>query len=177
MKAQGRKAMLALVLAAASTSVHAMHAEIKVWADVDTTLALLKPDGSPLYDQVQLSFNPGTGLLMPWSAPVRVFSNDTGKDVAVRLANAARLLPVVAAPGAKPVPLDVKLNGQLLGTTGQLYPAGDLFDGVVPGASIVMPLAIAHGSDLPSTAPDPITAAGLYEGTVSIILAQLTAAP
>ena len=39
-------ALVAIALAAASTSAHAIQADIKVWADVDPTLALLRADGS-----------------------------------------------------------------------------------------------------------------------------------
>ena len=182
MKAQGRMALLALVLAAASASAHATsgdsRADIHVWANVDTSLALLKPDGSPLYDDVELSFNPGTGLLMPWEEPVKVFSNDTGKDVAVRLAAKPELLPVVAAPGAERVPLIVMLNGTELRDVDSIFEACKLFDGVAPGASITMPLHIGHGTyKTPGTPPDPISAAGLYEGQVNIILSQRVAAP
>lgn len=170
MKTHCRNALVAIALAAASTSAHAIQADIKVWADVDPTLALLRADGSALPDGVALTHNPINGL-MPWSEQVRIISNDPRKDIAVRLGHAAELRPVFAAPGAVGVPMTVSLNGRTVSVAGTDFTAAELFDGALPGASIAMPLQIAQ------TTQAPITAAGLYEGLVSIVLAQKTVSP
>lgn len=163
-------ALLALVLAAAPTAAQAVQAEIKVWAEVDPTLALLKPDGQPLSTDAYMPYNPATGL-SDWSEDVRIFTNDTGKDVQVRLTRAVELRPLVAASGATPVPLTVSLNGRALSPVLQDFAASELFDGALPGASIRMPLVIAQ------TYKVPIQAAGYYEGMVSIVMSHRTASP
>ena len=89
----------------------------------------------------------------------------------MRLANDAVLTPTVAATGAVPVPLTISLNKQTLTVAAQEFKASDLFDGAIPGASIAMELRIAQAT------PGKITAAGLYEGIVSVVMAQTTAAP
>jgi len=168
------KSLLPLVttalLCAASLPAHAVQTDIKVWADVDTTLALLKADGSALTDVVRMSHNPANGLT-PWNEQVRIFSNDTSRNVGVRLANDAVLTPTVAATGAVPVPLTISLNKQTLTVAAQEFKASDLFDGAIPGASIAMELRIAQAT------PGKITAAGLYEGIVSVVMAQTPAPP
>lgn len=164
------KLCLAVALCAASVSAHAIQADIKVWADVDPTLALLKADGTALDDVVELSYRAGIGLA-PWTDQVRIFSNDTDKDVEVRLIQAAELRPQVTAAAATPVPLSVRLNNRLLSTTITDFSAADLYTGAIPGASIVMPLNISQ------TTPGVITSAGLYEGLVSIVLNQKTTGP
>lgn len=168
MKTHYRRALLVLALAAASTSVHAVQTDIKVWADVDPTLALLRADGSALPDAVQLTYNPVSGL-NPWSEQVRIFSNDEDKDIEVRLANAPSLVSLRA--GAAAVPLTVSLNNRALAVAAQDFTAADLFDGALPGASIAMPLRIAQ------TTQAPITTAGQYEAIVSVVMAQKTTSP
>ncbi|WP_312682259.1 CS1 type fimbrial major subunit [Stenotrophomonas chelatiphaga] len=170
MKTHCRNALLALALAAASTSAHAVQADIKIWADVDPTLSLLRADGSALPDAVALTYQPLSGL-SPWTEQVRIFSNDTSKDVSVRLGNAAELRPVVAATGAAPIPMTVRLNGRPLAVSNADFDASTLFDGALPGASIAMPLVIEQ------TTRGPITAAGLYEGLVSVVLVQKAGSP
>lgn len=170
MKINRSSAVLALVLAAAAVPAHAVQADIKVWADIDTTLALMRADGSALPDVVQMSHNPASGLV-PWSDQVRIFSNDTTRDVAVRLGNPAELLPMIAAPGATAVPLTISLNDVALSTAEQDFTARELFDGALPGASIAMPLRIAQ------TTQERIGAAGLYEGIVTIVMAQKAGSP
>ncbi len=158
------------LLCAASVPAHAIQTDIKVWADVDTTLALLKADGSALTDVVRMSHNPANGLT-PWNEQVRIYSNDTSRDVEIRLATDAELTPIVAAVGAVPVPLTISLNKRKLGLIAEQFKAADLFDGALPGASISMELGIAQAT------PGKITAAGLYEGMVSIVMAQTTTSP
>nr|WP_313509516.1 CS1 type fimbrial major subunit [Stenotrophomonas geniculata] len=159
-----KKATLAAALATVSLSAHAAQTDIKVWAEVDNNLALLKSDGSALPDVVKMAYNPVRGL-NAWTEQVRIFSNDTSKDVEVRLSSLAQLLATNAAPGAAAVPLSVSLNKKLLTAASQDFKASDLYDGSIPGASISMELSIAQATQA------PITAAGQYEGIVSIILA------
>lgn len=170
MKTHCNRLLLALALAGTAGIAHGAQADIKVWADVDTTLALLKADGSPLPDVVELVHRPGQGLAR-WSEQVRIFSNDISKDVEVRLTDNVLLRPVVAAAGAVDVPLTVRLNGRALTPAAQDFAAGDLFNGALPGASIAMPLAVEQ------TILAPIQAAGLYEGMVSVVVAQKAGNP
>lgn len=170
MRVSFRSAALAIVLAAATAPAYAIQADIKIWADVDPTLALLRADGSPLPDGVPLSHNPTSGL-SPWREQVRIFSNDVTKDVTVRLGSGAELRPVITAGSATAIPMTVSLNDQPLTVAGVDFSASRLFDGALPGASIAMPLSIEQ------TTRGPITAAGLYEGLVSIVLAQKATSP
>ncbi len=156
---------LALALCTTALSAHAAEAHITVWANVDPTLSLLKADGSALPDAVQLPYRAGQGL-SSWTERVRVFSNDTTLDIDVRLAEPAVLVPRVAAAGAVEVPLRVTLNGRELGIAPIDFTADQLFQGAIPGASIEMPLTVAQA------VVAPITAAGLYDGPVSLVMAQ-----
>lgn len=170
MSIHGSRALLALALVSAVATAQAAQADIKVWADIDTTLALRSADGSVLPLQAELPFNPATGTLSAWSHQVRVFSNDITKDVDIRVNGTPELRPVVAGTGAKEIKLAVELNGRNL-ETDRNFTASELFDGALPGASVAMPLRIGQEGSA------PITAAGLYEGVVSIVLTQLTVAP
>ncbi len=84
----------------------------------------------------------------------------------MRLAEPAVLMPKVTAAGAVDIPLSVTLNGRELGLAPIAFTADQLFQGAIPGASIEMPLTVAQA------APGPITAAGLYDGPVSLVLVQ-----
>jgi len=154
---------LALLLGTLALSAQAVQTDIKVWADVDPTLALLQADGSPLPDTVRLTYNPSIGLL-PWSQQVRIYSNDISKDLSIRLANAPVLSPLGGS--ASSVPLSVSINTRRLGVVPQDFTAVELFDGALPGASIAMPLQIAQAT------LGRITTAGQYEGMVSVVIVQ-----
>ncbi len=168
------KLFAAVALASASMSAHAVQADITVWADVDPTLALLKADGTPLSDVVEMAYRAGaagagsTAGLVPFTEQVRVFSNDITKDITVRVGALPALTPTMAGPTATPVPLAVSLNTVPLTVGGVDFTAATLFPGAgtQPGASISMPLTIAQAT------PGPIAIAGRYEGIVSIIMAQ-----
>jgi hypothetical protein len=86
-----KKAALAAALATASLSAHALETKITVYADVDPTLALLRDDGTPLPDTVQLTHDPLRGLL-PSTQQVRIHSNDETADIEVRLGHDPVLL-------------------------------------------------------------------------------------
>ncbi len=164
-----KKATLAAALATVvSLSANAFDADIKVWANVDPTLALLKADGTALDSVVNMVHNPVTGLV-PWTQQVRIYSNDDDKDIEVRVGSAPQLLNTDGS-GA-PVPLTVSLNGKALTVAAQDFAASDLFDGALEGASIPMPLRIAQ------TNQAPITKGGTYEGIVTIAMQQKTTSP
>ena len=166
-----KKAALALVLGSASLSAHAVETDITVWATVDPTLSLLKADGTPLSDVVELVYRAGSTAngagLQPWSEQVRIFSNDITKDIAVRLGADPVLAPDVAAVGAVDIPLTVSLNGTALATTPKDFTAALLFPGSdLPGASMAIPLAIAQKT------PGAIAFGGQYKGIVTVVMAQ-----
>lgn len=163
-----KKAALAAALATVSLSANAFDADIKVWANVDPTLALLKADGTALDSVVNMVHNPVSGLV-PWSQQVRIYSNDESKDIEVRVGSTPQLLNTDG--GGTPVPLTVSLNGRALTVAAQDFSATDLFDGAMPGASIPMALRIAQ------TSPAPITRGGRYEGIVTIAMQQKTTSP
>ena len=163
-----KKAALAAALATVSLSANAFDADIKVWADVDPTLALLKADGTALDSVVNMVHNPVSGLV-PWSQQVRIYSYDESKDIEVRVGSTPQLLNTDG--GGAPVPLTVSLNGRALTVAAQDFSATDLFDGAMPGASIPMALRIAQ------TSPAPITRGGRYEGIVTIAMQQKTTSP
>lgn len=165
-----KKAALAVALAGSALSAHAAEVDITVWADVDPTLAMLKADGTPLDDSVKMAHNPATGLLVPWSERVRIYSNDIDKDIEVRLTAEPALL-LEGGGTAAPVPLAVSLNGEALSTTKRDYEASKLFDGALPGASIPMDLRISQGN---TTA---IATAGAYKGIVTIAMVQGAGTP
>lgn len=163
MQAIIKKAALAAALATASLSAHALETKITVYADVDPTLALLRDDGNPLPDTVQLTHDPLRGLL-PSTQQVRIHSNDEAADIEVRLGHDPVLIN-----GATRVPLAVSLNTEALTTAVTEFKAADLFNGAssTPGASISMPLTIAQAG-----AGGPLTVNGRYEGMVYIVMNQ-----
>lgn len=163
-----KKAALAAALATVSLSANAFDADIKVWANVDPTLALLKADGTALDSVVNMVHNPVSGLV-PWSQQVRIYSNDESKDIEVRVGSTPQLLNTDG--GGTPVPLTVSLNGRALTVAAQDFSASDLFDGALPGASIPLALRIAQ------TVQAPITRGGSYEGIVTIAMQQKTTSP
>jgi len=163
-----KKAALAAALATASLSAHAVETKITVYADVDPTLALLRDDGTPLPDTVQMTHDPLRGLL-PSTQQVRIHSNDDKADIDVRLRHDPLLIN-----GSTRVPLDVSLNSDALSTSGTEFKAADLFNGAssTPGASIAMPLTIAQAG-----AGGPLTVKGRYEGVVYIVMNQKATTP
>lgn len=163
-----KKAALAAALATVSLSASAFDADIKVWANVDPTLALLKADGTALDSVVNMVHNPVSGLV-PWSQQVRIYSNDESKDIEVRVGSTPQLLNTDG--GGAPVPLTVSLNGRALTVAAQDFSATDLFDGALPGASIPLALRIAQ------TVQAPIARGGSYEGIVTIAMQQKTTSP
>ncbi|WP_314404039.1 CS1 type fimbrial major subunit [Stenotrophomonas rhizophila] len=157
-----KKVALTAALTAASLSANAAQTDITVVATVDNNMTLLRADGSALPDSVTMSYNPVRGL-STWSEQVRIYSNDTTKDVQVRLTAPVELVPTNTSAGV-PVPLTVSLKGQALSTTVKDFTAAELFDGAIPDASVAMELAIAQ------TTLGKIAAAGAYQGMASIVL-------
>ncbi|WP_141057403.1 CS1 type fimbrial major subunit [Stenotrophomonas rhizophila] len=162
------KVALTAALTAASLSANAAESHIKVYTNVDTTLALMKADGSALPDLITLDHLPGQGLTFH-KERVRIYTNDEGKDIEVRLTAEPSL--VLRSGGGTPIPLAVSLNTKRLTVAAQDFLASDIYDGALPGASVAMDLLIAQATHA------PITVAGEYEGIVSIAMVQKTASP
>ncbi|WP_313178825.1 CS1 type fimbrial major subunit [Stenotrophomonas sp.] len=162
MKTILKKAALAAALVTASLSANAAQTDITVVATVDNNMTLLRADGSALPDSVKMSYNPVLGL-STWRDQVRIYSNDTAKDIQVRLTAPVELIPTNTSAGS-PVPLTVSLKSKPLSTTVQEFTAAELFDGAIPDASVAMELSIAQ------TTLGKIAAAGQYEGMASIVL-------
>lgn len=158
-----KKAALAVALVTASLSANAAESHIKVYTNVDPSLALMKQDGTALPDLIALDHVPGQGL-NTHSERVRIYTNDEDKDVEVRLGHAPSLVPKSGTGTA--VPLTISLNKRALTVASQDFLAADLYDGALSGASIVMDLDIAQ------TTRTPITVQGVYEGIVSVVLTQ-----
>ena len=157
-------APLALV---ALTSLPAMAVEksLLVYADVDPTLEILQSDGSPLPASMEMAYLPGSGL-QPTRLGTRIYSNDTDKDMTLRLITNP-VLANMTNPAATDVPLSVSYGGRPLNTTGVTLPAADLFPGGdATGGSIEQLL------DIRQTTAGAITNAGRYEGIVSLVLTQ-----
>lgn len=157
-----KKSALSFALAiAATSSAYASQHDIQVWANVDPTLDLRKADGTPLWDTVQMTHKPATGL-DPWTQQVRLYTNSSDKDVGVRLAAAPAMVN-----GNVNVPLSVSLNNTALSTTVTTFQKADLYPGgLTSGTSISMPFSIRQSTVA------PLTVAGRYEGTVSIVMVQ-----
>lgn len=166
LKLAGLAAALAL-----SFSAYAVQKDITVVTDIDPTLELLQADGSALPQVVRLNFVPGLGL-QAHSIQTKIFSNATNKDINMRLVNAPVLAPVTD-PSATSIPLAVQYNQIDLTTTNKVFKAADIFTATAatPGSSIAMPLSIGAGAGAPAAgAMKP----GSYQGTVSILLTQVT---
>lgn len=148
-----------------SMSAFAVQKDITVTANVDTSLELLSADGSPLPTNMKMQYLPGVGLQAA-SVSTKIFTNDKAKDLQVVLA-APPSLKNQTNPGAAEIPLKVKFSDIEISsdkptkiTVQNIFP-GDLADG-----SIALPLSIE-----PATVA-PVTAAGTYQGLVSMVLTQ-----
>ncbi|KVS70078.1 CS1 type fimbrial major subunit [Burkholderia cepacia] len=164
------KITLLSVAALASMSVMAVQKDITVVADVDTTLEMLRPDGSALPQTVNLDYVPGVGL-REVSVPTKIFTNAINKGVNIRLVNS----PVLAAStGSGSIPLTVKYNSVVLGTTNTLFAPDRL--GLVQGGTGAGAANQYGGSNTLPLAIGPTTrgvlAQGRYQGVVSIVLTQ-----
>ncbi|EED38077.1 MULTISPECIES: CS1 type fimbrial major subunit [Stenotrophomonas] len=160
-----KKAALAAALATVSTSAFAIDTSITLYANVDSTLAFQKEDGSALDDSVILTYQPGGRGLSPWRENTRIFSNDESKDIEVKLGSDVELIPNTGSPGAKRVPMTVSLNNMKLTTAAQDLLASQIFDGAIQGRSIVLPLVIEQ-----TTVGDLSSAQ--YQGMATIVLSQ-----
>lgn len=163
-----RKLSLAAALATVSLSANAAESHIMVYTNVDLSLAMLKPDGSPLPDSIEMPHMPRDGLRTT-TERVRIFTNDETKDIEVNLMHDPML--VIKTGTAPAVPLTVSLNRTPLTVAPTDFLASEIFDGALPGASFIMDLDIAQ------TVKAPLTVAGTYEGIVSIAMKQKTASP
>ncbi|MET3219143.1 Cro/Cl family transcriptional regulator [Burkholderia stabilis] len=148
-----------------SMSAFAVQKDITVTANVDTSLELLSADGSALPTNMKMQYLPGVGL-QATSVSTKIFTNDKTKDLWILLA-ATPSLKNQTNPGAAEIPLKVKFSdldlssGNPVKLVTQTLFQGDLADG-----SIALPLSVE-----PATVA-PVTAAGTYQGLVSMVLTQ-----
>ncbi|MCA8352493.1 cable pilus major pilin CblA [Burkholderia cepacia] len=150
-----------------SMSAHAVQKDITVTANVDTTLEMLSADGSALPTTMQMQYLPGSGLQAA-EVNTKIFTNDKAKDLQIRLA-AEPALKNQTSPGAKEIPLAVKLGTTALSTTATTLKASEIFTGELAQGSNVLPLSIEQKT------VGAITAAGSYQGLVSVIVTQSAA--
>ncbi|ROM72397.1 hypothetical protein BK654_27485 [Pseudomonas brassicacearum] len=143
----------------------AVEKSILVYADVDPTIELLQSDGSPLPASMEMAYLPGAGL-QPTRLGTRIFSNDTDKDMTLRLITNP-VLANMTNPAATGVPLSVTFGGRALNTTGVSLSAADLFPGGDPTSGSIEQLL-----DIRQTTAGAIANAGRYEGIVSLVLTQ-----
>ncbi|MDB6444365.1 MULTISPECIES: CS1 type fimbrial major subunit [Pseudomonas] len=143
----------------------AVEKSILVYADVDPTIELLQSDGSPLPASMEMAYLPGAGL-QPTRLGTRIFSNDTDKDMTLRLITNP-VLANMTNPAATGVPLSVSFGGRALNTTGVSLSAADLFPGGDPTSG-----SIEQMLDIRQTTVGAIANAGRYEGIVSLVLTQ-----
>ncbi|CAH0205472.1 cable pilus major pilin CblA [Stenotrophomonas geniculata] len=157
----------AVALMSMSMSAHAVQKDITVTANVDTSLEMLSADGSALPTTMQMQYMPGQGLQTA-EVMTKIFTNDSKKDLQVRL-SIAPALRNITNPGAPEVPLAVKLGSTALTTTAATLSAADIFTGDIKNGSNAMPLSIAQKD------AGVLTEAGNYQGVVSVILTQSAA--
>ena len=143
----------------------AVEKSILIYADVDPTIELLQSDGSPLPASMEMAYLPGAGL-QPTRLGTRIFSNDTDKDMTLRLITNP-VLANMTNPAATGVPLSVSFGGRALNTTGVSLSAADLFPGGDPSSGSIEQLL-----DIRQTTVGAIANAGRYEGIVSLVLTQ-----
>lgn len=155
-----------LAISLLSLPAHAVQKDITVVADIDPTLEMLQPDGSALPSTVRMNYVPGMGLLQH-EFETKIFTNNITKNLNIRLAHSP-VLGVRSNPAATPIPLKVTYHGNELTTAATELEASDLFTGTgaVPGGSIDMKFTIDQKTR------GAITAAGHYEGVVSVVVTQ-----
>lgn len=152
-----------------SMSAHAVQKDITVTATVDTMLEMLSADGSALPTTMQMQYLPGSGLQAA-VVNTKIFTNDKAKDLQIRLASSPALRNQTS-PGANEIPLKVTLGDTELSTTAATLQAAALFPGDLAQGSNVLPLSISQKTVA------AVTAAGSYQGLVSVILTQSAATP
>lgn len=150
-----------------SMSAHAVQKDITVTANVDATVEMLSADGSALPTTMRMQYLPGQGL-QATEVKTKIFTNDKAKDLQVRLATDPALKHQTS-PGAKEIPLAVKLGASELSTTATTLKAAEIFTGELAQGSNVLPLSIAQKT------AGAITEAGNYQGLVSVIVTQSAA--
>ncbi|MCA8091851.1 cable pilus major pilin CblA [Burkholderia anthina] len=150
-----------------SMSAYAVQKDITVTANVDTTLEMLSADGSALPATMQMQYLPGAGLQAA-EVNTKIFTNDKAKDLQIRLV-ADPSLKNQTNPGAEEIPLAVKLGATTLSTTATTLKAAEIFTGELAQGSNVLPLSIQQKTVA------PVTAAGNYQGLVSMIVTQSAA--
>lgn len=159
------KNIVFLTAMAAAFSSHATTADITVTASVDATAGITQADGSPLQRKMEMAFVPGKGL-QDIDQSVKLWSNDAGKGLNVKLASDASL---IASKTQAPVPLTVMLGQKMLTTSDQLFASTTLFPGKdISNGSIPLPLKIKTTNDTAAIASDE------YQGTVSLVITQET---
>jgi hypothetical protein len=147
-----------------SFSALAVQKDITVVADIDPTLEMLQPDGSALPSTMRLSYVPGSGL-QKQSVQTRIFANDASQDLQVRLAVEPKLTPITNT-SADPIPLSVALGDKALSVTPTVLKAADVFPDANATSTMNLPLEIKP------TKAASVTAAGSYQGVVSVVLTQ-----
>jgi len=166
------KILLALGLAvSAVTSVYAaapttaginVEKDIAVSAVIGQSIDMLNADGTALPTSAALQWN-GTNF-STFTNPVIIRTANRAVGAVVTLLNT----PALTNGASTPIPLTVKLAGNVLGTTATTFAAATLF-GTSTGAGDSQALSFTIGAPVPGT---PST--GTYTGEVQMSLAQGT---
>ncbi|MFB3306001.1 CS1 type fimbrial major subunit [Pseudomonas sp. AMR01] len=166
-----RKKKLGLTFALVASSLIAANSQaaetnITVTANVDPTLSLTQADGTAIPKSLEMTYIPGKGL-SDYILPVKIFTNDTSKNILMRL-NTTPLL-VNSVDSSKTVPLTVSFGGNALSTSS---------DATITGSSIVWDSNGGSPSQelkIKQTQLAALTGAGQYSGTVGIVITQSAA--
>ena len=148
----------------ASMGASAVEKNITVTASVDPTIDLLQADGKALPNAISLTYSPAAKGFEPYTLPTAVHTNDDTKGVVVKLSTDPKLTNILQ-PNTQ-IPMSVTLGGKTLTTAAQTFTADEMNVGATGMSSI------SSVKDLVIQAQQQATAAGNYQGVVSIILTQ-----
>ncbi|MGE1153876.1 CS1 type fimbrial major subunit [Pseudomonas kitaguniensis] len=161
---------LPFVLVASSlfaVSSQAAETNITVTATVDPTLSLTQADGTAIPKSLEMTYIPGKGL-SDYTLPTKLFTNDTTKNILMRLSSTPSL--VNAVNSSQTVPLTVSFGGNALSAANDMTINASNIVWDTNGGSPSTDLTIHQ------TTQAPLSAAGQYSGTVGIVITQSAAA-
>jgi len=164
------KFVLPFVLVASNllaVGAQAAETNITVTASVDSTLSLTQADGTAIPKSLEMTYIPGTGL-SEYTLPTKLYTNDTTKNILMRLSSTPSLVNSVNPN--QTVPLTVSFGGNALSASS---------DTTINASNIVWDQnGGSPSTDLKirQTNQAPITAAGQYTGNVGIVITQSAAA-
>ncbi|ANJ87203.1 CS1 type fimbrial major subunit [Pandoraea oxalativorans] len=159
-----------MTLVVPMAAAHAAEVVIDLSANIDPTLSVLQANGSPMPQNLDLSYNAATRDIAAPTIQTRLFTNDATQNIQVRLGTASSLVHATNSTVAA-IPLTVQLDGRTITTAATTFNASDVWSGSGGGESRTLALTVAGrapGTDAP--------VAGRYVGRLDMVILASAAA-